>query len=115
VRSTRTSFSIGQPLAQDFRVGHLELERRRIVGEAREVGSDGLQRADEDLKELDLRGRAVSDHEQTSAGLRHPDHLAERARLVGHQHDPELRAGNVEAVVGEIEAVTVHHAPFGIA
>ena len=60
------------------------------------------------------RREAVGDHEHASAGPGHPDHLAERPGLVRNEHDPELGAGDVEAVVGEVERVTVHHAALGV-
>ena len=60
---------LDQPLPQDFRIGNLELERRRIVWEARELRSDGFQRADEEVEELELRREAVGDDEHASAGF----------------------------------------------
>ena len=72
------------------------------------------QRTDEELQELELGRGAVGDHEHAPAGLGHAHHLAERARLVGHEHDPELRCRDVEAVAGEVERVTVHHASLRV-
>ena len=111
VRSTRTSFSPASVSRWRKTSGSAtwKLERWRIVREARELGRDGLERADEELQELELGRRAVGDHEHASARLRHPNHLAKRARLVGYEHDFELRPGDVECVVGEIERVAVHH------
>ena len=50
----------------------------------------------------------MRDEQVSSAGLGHPDHLAQRDRLVWHEHDPELRPGEIEAVVVEFKSVGVH-------
>ena len=79
---------LGQPLAQDGRVGHLELEGWRIVREARKVESDGLKCADEGLEEFELRGEVA----------RHVDRLrvaCEQLHMVGldQQVDDEGASG----------------------
>ena len=48
----------------------------------------------------------------TPAWLRHPNHLSMYCAGWSGKKDPELRPGNVEAIVREIERVTVHHAPL---
>jgi hypothetical protein len=53
---------------------------------------------------------AVRGQQDTTAGLDHARQLADALRHVREQHHAELRAGDVDAVVLEVERVAVHHA-----
>ena len=97
-----------EALPQDEGVGDLELQRRR-VRQPLEVGGHGLQGGDEESQRVELRGRAVADEQDTTPGLGHPHHLAQGQRLVRDEHHPELGPGHIEALILEIESVSVHH------
>ena len=103
-----------EPLAQSFRIRDLELEWRWLVGQAGETRDDRLDGPEKEAKEVDLRRRAVRDHQDAAAPFRHPHHLGERARQVGEEHHAELRRGEVESVVLQLQLVPVHHARLDI-
>ena len=73
-----------------------------------ESRDDGLQGADEELKELDLHRRAERDHDHAATRFGDTHHLAQAARQVRKEHDPELGGDHVEAVIREIERLSIH-------
>jgi hypothetical protein len=105
---------VGQSPAQDVRVRDLELEHRLVRGGTLEPGGDRLHRGDEEVQCLEFARVPVRGEEHASTGLRHPDHFPQRGRLVGDEHDAELRACDVVGVVGDVEPVAIHHPAFGV-
>jgi hypothetical protein len=97
-----------------LRIRDLELEGRFVLGGSLEFRDHCLDGADEDVQRLEALGVAVGDDQDSPAGLRHPHHLAQGLRLVGYQHHAVLRAGDVEAVVGQVQVVTVQDPGVGV-
>ncbi len=62
----------------------------------------------EEAEELDLVRVAVDAHQDPAARPDDSRQLADALRHVREQHHAELRSGDVEAVVVELERVTVH-------
>src|SRR6185295_5802218 len=109
LRSATSIPAIGLP---DSTQSHISWPEANV---GRSAIFDGAQRAGEETQELELRGRAIRGHEDMSARLRNPNHLTERARLVRHEHDSELRSGDVEAVVWNVQRMTIHDASLSAA
>jgi len=99
---------LGHLPPQALRILQLEGERRRVHGRSGESGHGRLDGLHEEPEELDLRGVTIDVHEDAPTGPRHPGHLPDALWHVGEQHHPELRSGDVEYPVLEIERMTIH-------
>src|SRR5215210_7611552 len=62
----------------------------------------------EEAEEFDLVGVAVHIHQHTSPRLGDARHLTDSARHVRKEHDTELRPGDIEDVVLQLEGMAVH-------
>ncbi len=88
----------------------LQLERRRRLGRRCELGHGHLDRAEEEGEELHLAHGAGTDKENSAARFGDPDHFGKSTGCVRNDRDAELRRGDIETRVRQVEIRGGHRA-----